>query len=94
MCFPQQVYRYPANLFVADFIGNPKINLLNATATPGAGENEFAVRFLCSPRHPGTGVGPGGGRRFDRKISHRIYSISGSHRMHGVFVLPPVPRSM
>lgn len=32
---PGEVYRYPANLFVADFIGNPKINLLEATATPG-----------------------------------------------------------
>jgi multiple sugar transport system ATP-binding protein len=32
---PSEVYRYPANLFVADFIGNPKINLLQATATPG-----------------------------------------------------------
>ncbi len=30
---PTQVYRYPANLFVADFIGNPKINLLDAVAT-------------------------------------------------------------
>lgn len=26
---PDQVYHYPANLFVADFIGNPKINLLD-----------------------------------------------------------------
>jgi multiple sugar transport system ATP-binding protein len=25
---PDTVYRYPANLFVADFIGNPKVNLL------------------------------------------------------------------
>ncbi|HNR02220.1 MAG TPA: ABC transporter ATP-binding protein [Anaerolineaceae bacterium] len=25
---PDKVYHYPANLFVADFIGNPKINLL------------------------------------------------------------------
>lgn len=25
---PDRVYHYPANLFVADFIGNPKINLL------------------------------------------------------------------
>ncbi len=30
---PAQVYRYPANLFVADFIGNPKINLLDAVAS-------------------------------------------------------------
>jgi ABC-type sugar transport system ATPase subunit len=26
---PDKVYHYPANLFVADFIGNPKVNLLN-----------------------------------------------------------------
>ncbi len=27
---PDAVYHYPANLFVADFIGNPKVNLLDA----------------------------------------------------------------
>ena len=27
---PDKVYHYPANLFVADFIGNPKVNLLPA----------------------------------------------------------------
>ena len=26
---PDKVYHYPANLFVADFIGNPKVNLLD-----------------------------------------------------------------
>ncbi len=26
---PDNVYHFPANLFVADFIGNPKVNLLN-----------------------------------------------------------------
>ncbi len=28
---PDRVYHYPANLFVADFIGNPKVNLLDGT---------------------------------------------------------------
>jgi ABC-type sugar transport system ATPase subunit len=28
---PDRVYHFPANLFVADFIGNPKVNLLNGT---------------------------------------------------------------
>lgn len=27
---PYDVYHYPANLFIADFIGNPKVNLLDA----------------------------------------------------------------
>jgi multiple sugar transport system ATP-binding protein len=26
---PETIYRYPANLFVADFIGNPKVNLID-----------------------------------------------------------------
>ncbi len=28
---PDQIYHYPANLFVADFIGNPKVNLLDGS---------------------------------------------------------------
>ncbi|HKZ44869.1 MAG TPA: ABC transporter ATP-binding protein [Anaerolineales bacterium] len=28
---PDRIYHYPANLFVADFIGNPKVNLLDGT---------------------------------------------------------------
>ena len=30
---PDKVYHYPANLFVADFIGNPKVNLLEGEIT-------------------------------------------------------------
>jgi ABC-type sugar transport system ATPase subunit len=30
---PDNIYHYPANLFVADFIGNPKVNLLDAVVT-------------------------------------------------------------
>jgi multiple sugar transport system ATP-binding protein len=30
---PDKVYHYPANLFVADFIGNPKINLMRGRVT-------------------------------------------------------------
>jgi multiple sugar transport system ATP-binding protein len=32
---PDKVYHFPANLFVADFIGNPKVNLLNGMAEGG-----------------------------------------------------------
>ncbi len=32
---PDAVYHYPANLFVADFIGNPKVNLLDGIARAG-----------------------------------------------------------
>jgi multiple sugar transport system ATP-binding protein len=30
---PDKIYHYPANLFVADFIGNPKVNLLNGVVS-------------------------------------------------------------
>ncbi|MCJ7694202.1 MAG: ABC transporter ATP-binding protein [Anaerolineaceae bacterium] len=30
---PDAIYHYPANLFVADFIGNPKVNLLDGFVT-------------------------------------------------------------
>ena len=30
---PDNVYHFPANLFVADFIGNPKVNLINGWVT-------------------------------------------------------------
>jgi multiple sugar transport system ATP-binding protein len=30
MASPDRVYHFPANLFVADFIGNPKVNLIDA----------------------------------------------------------------
>jgi multiple sugar transport system ATP-binding protein len=32
---PDRVYHYPANLFVADFIGNPKVNLLDGVVESG-----------------------------------------------------------
>jgi ABC-type sugar transport system ATPase subunit len=28
---PDKVYHFPSNLFVADFIGNPKVNLIPGT---------------------------------------------------------------
>jgi multiple sugar transport system ATP-binding protein len=30
---PDKIYHYPANLFVADFIGNPKVNLLDGVVS-------------------------------------------------------------
>ncbi|MBB6222300.1 ABC transporter ATP-binding protein, partial [Rhizobium leguminosarum] len=34
---PAEIYNSPANLFVADFMGSPAMNLLNATVENGAG---------------------------------------------------------
>lgn len=38
---PDRVYHYPANLFVADFIGNPKVNLLDGVVN---GRNSVDLR--------------------------------------------------
>jgi len=49
---PDRVYHYPANLFVADFIGNPKVNLLNGMVngnTVDFGEFEIGAETSGSP---------------------------------------------
>jgi multiple sugar transport system ATP-binding protein len=42
---PDRVYHFPANLFVADFIGNPKVNLLDGVVTGKDSVNlgQFAI---------------------------------------------------
>lgn len=42
---PLQVYNRPANLFVADFVGNPSINLVEAKGSQ-AKDGTFALSFL------------------------------------------------
>jgi len=42
---PLQVYNRPANLFVADFVGNPSINLVEAKGNQETGGN-FVLSFL------------------------------------------------
>ncbi|QAS77836.1 ABC transporter ATP-binding protein [Rhizobium acidisoli] len=40
---PAEIYNSPANLFVADFMGSPAMNLLNATVENGAGGLQVAL---------------------------------------------------
>lgn len=51
---PRNIYRYPADLQVADFIGNPKINMFDAIAVSGNGyidtDSELGqLRIPCPP---------------------------------------------
>ena len=51
---PQDIYRYPANLFVAEFIGMPRINLLNAELDADAGSpvariDDFTIPLAWKP---------------------------------------------
>ena len=69
---PQNLYRHPANLFVAAFIGSPPMNLVEATVTgdrvafagfdipiqPGAlSAFEGSTVILDEPRHRGRRCG-------------------------------------
>jgi len=46
MASPDRVYHFPANLFVADFIGNPKVNLLDGVTN---GNNVVKVEDFDIP---------------------------------------------
>jgi len=51
---PDRVYHYPANLFVADFIGNPKVNLLNGVVN---GSNLVDLNDFKIPVKTGNATG-------------------------------------
>jgi len=59
---PDKVYHYPANLFVADFIGNPKVNLLegeiNGKNTVHLGEFKIDVDTYHATGQVVVGVRP------------------------------------
>ncbi len=46
---PQKIYKRPANLFVADFIGSPTINFIPGKIVKKDGETLFQGDILCLP---------------------------------------------
>ncbi len=54
---PLELYDYPANLFVAQFIGSPAMNIVSGTVRRGSDdacvEAEGGVRWPLAPMHPG-----------------------------------------
>ncbi len=51
---PDRIYRYPANLFVADFIGNPKVNLLDGVVE-GSGSVDLGKFRMVVDTYQATG---------------------------------------
>lgn len=51
---PDKVYHFPANLFVADFIGNPKVNLLDGVVS---GKNSIDLGKFKIPINTGNANG-------------------------------------
>ena len=54
MASPDRVYHFPSNLFVADFIGNPKVNLLNGCVI-GVNTVQVADFEICMDTYSATG---------------------------------------
>ena len=52
---PERIYRCPANLFVADFIGNPKVNLLEGRVD-GANMLDLGKFKIAADTHHATGA--------------------------------------
>ena len=52
---PQQLYEYPANLFVATFIGSPQMNIINATIVDEGGVTyvQFGESRIPLPENKG-----------------------------------------
>ena len=48
---PRELYERPANLFVAQFIGSPRMNVIPASAAPGVEVPANAVSFGIRPEH-------------------------------------------
>ncbi len=48
---PRELYERPANLFVAQFIGSPKMNVFDASAAPGLSAKAGAAKAGIRPEH-------------------------------------------
>ena len=48
---PRELYERPANLFVAQFIGSPRMNVITASAAPNVEVPSNAVSFGTRPEH-------------------------------------------
>jgi multiple sugar transport system ATP-binding protein len=55
---PTEVYSHPANIFVADFIGTPKVNLMDAIATPSAEGTTIQIADVGINNLPAAASGP------------------------------------
>ncbi len=82
---PDKIYHYPANLFVADFIGNPKVNLVEGVVCGknliDIGKSKIEVENLRSTGKVVVGIRP-------EDISISTTPIPGSEEFVAYSVLP------
>ena len=82
---PDRVYHYPANLFVADFIGNPKVNLLDGVVD-GEGSVDLGEFRIHVDTHGAAGEVVVGLRPEDIAISTE--PVPGAEEFVAYSVLP------
>jgi ABC-type sugar transport system ATPase subunit len=82
---PERVYHYPANLFVADFIGNPKVNLMDGVVD-GDGSVDLGEFRIPVDTHGAAGEVVVGVRPEDINISTE--PVPGSVAFVAYSVLP------
>lgn len=82
---PDKIYHFPANLFVADFIGNPKVNLLEGLASGNNsidfGKFKIAIKDLRATGKVVVGVRP-------EDISISTTAVPGAVEFIAYSVLP------
>ena len=83
---PDIIYHYPANLFVADFIGNPKMNLLEGKVVGSSGMVEIGGVRIQVPTYGKTGDVVVGLRPED--ITLAASEGDGAHAFTAYSVLP------
>lgn len=82
---PDKVYHFPSNLFVADFIGNPKVNLIrgviNEKDTVHAGDFQIPVKTYGQNAKVVVGIHP-------EDISVSMKPVDGAVEFQAYSVLP------
>ncbi|MGD8699977.1 MAG: sn-glycerol-3-phosphate ABC transporter ATP-binding protein UgpC [Gemmatimonadales bacterium] len=82
---PLEIYRQPANVFVAGFIGSPSINLFSGQLAPGKGDwrftgDAFDLR-IASQKEPPAGTVTLGVRPEDLRIEDRQATLQAEVRV-------------
>jgi multiple sugar transport system ATP-binding protein len=85
MASPDKVYHFPSNLFVADFIGNPKVNLIRGCVTGqnivDAGNFQIPVKTYAQANNVVVGIRP-------EDITLSMKPVDGAVEFQAYSVLP------
>jgi lactose/L-arabinose transport system ATP-binding protein len=83
---PRELYESPANLFVAGFIGSPRMNLLDATWL-GNGSIRLGTREISAPAS-GAGLGAGDRLTFGIRPEHLTICDGGADTLEATVDFP------